>query len=103
MEDLIMKIIDIEDQAQEVIRDAKKADAELDSRIKSETRKLQTDITRKMEAKNITLKQMEDDDADKKIEEIEADAKKHLDELEEKYNSNKARWVDKIVGNIIGR
>ena len=29
MEDLIMKIIDIEDRAQEVIKDAKKADREL--------------------------------------------------------------------------
>mgnify|MGYP007020106229 CR=1 FL=1 len=34
MEDLIMKIIDIEDRAQEVIKDAKKADRELEERIK---------------------------------------------------------------------
>ena len=32
MEDLIMKIIDIEDRAQEVIKDAKKADRELDEK-----------------------------------------------------------------------
>ena len=39
MEDLIMKIIDIEDRAQEVIKDAKKADRELEERIKDESRK----------------------------------------------------------------
>jgi vacuolar-type H+-ATPase subunit H len=103
MEDLIMKIIDIEDKAQEVIKDAKKADAELDTRIQNETRKLSTDITRKMEAKNALLKQMEEDDAEKKIETINADTEKHLSELEEKYNSNKDKWVSEIVDNIIGR
>ena len=35
MEDLIMKIIDIEDRAQEVIKDAKKADRELEERIRT--------------------------------------------------------------------
>ena len=51
MEDLIMKIIDIEDRAQEVIKDAKKADRELEERIKDESRKMRDDITRRMEAK----------------------------------------------------
>ena len=58
MEDLIMKIIDIEDRAQEVIKDAKKADRELEERIKDESRKMRDDITRRMEAKNVTLKQI---------------------------------------------
>lgn len=47
MEDLIMKIIDIEDRAQEVIKDAKKADRELEERIKDESRKMRDDITEK--------------------------------------------------------
>ena len=51
MEDLIMKIIDIEDRAQEVIKDAKKADRELEERIKDESRKMRDDITRRMELK----------------------------------------------------
>ena len=70
MEDLIMKIIDIEDRAQEVIKDAKKADRELEERIKDESRKMRDDITRRMEAKNVTLKQIEEEDADKKVEAI---------------------------------
>lgn len=103
MEDLIMKIIDIEDRAQEVIRDAKKADRELDERIRDDSRKLQDDIARKVEAKNITLKQMEEDDAEKKIAVINEAMEKHLSELEEKYEKNKDKWVDEIVNNIIGR
>ncbi|MGN0106575.1 MAG: hypothetical protein ACI4A5_02605 [Hominilimicola sp.] len=103
MEDLIMKIIDIEDRAQEVIRDAKKADRELDERIRDDSRKLQDDIARKVEAKNVTLKQMEEDDAEKKIAVINEAMEKHLSELEEKYEKNKDKWVDEIVQNIIGR
>lgn len=103
MEDLIMKIIDIEQKAQEVIRDAKKADSELDGRIKNDTRKMQEDIVKKMEAKNASLRRIEEEDAEKKIAEINADTKKHLDALEEKYNANKEKWVNEIVSGIIGR
>ncbi len=103
MEDLIMKIIDIEDRAQEVIRDAKKADRELDERIRDDSRKLQDDIARKVEAKTVTLKQMEEDDAEKKIAVINEAMEKHLSELEEKYEKNKDKWVNEIVQNIIGR
>ena len=103
MEDLIMKIIDIESKAQEVICDAKKADSELDARIKNDTRKLQEDITKKAEAKNASLRRLEEEDADKKIEEITAETKKHMDSLEAKYNANKEKWVNEIVSGIIGR
>ena len=103
MEDLIMKIIDIEDRAQEVIKDAKKADRELEERIKDESRKMRDDITRRMEAKNVTLKQIEEEDADKKVEAIRVNMERHLSELEKKFNDNKDKWVDEIVQNIIGR
>lgn len=98
-----MKIIDIENKAQEVIKDAKKADEELPERIDSECRKLEHDISGKAEAKNAALRQMENEDADKRIEKIEADTKKHLSELDEKYNKSKEEWVNGIVNNIIGR
>ena len=101
MEDLIMKIIDIEDRAQEVIKDAKKADRELEERIKDESRKMRDDITRRME--NVTLKQIEEEDADKKVEAIRVNMERHLSELEKKYNDNKDKWVNEIVQNIIGR
>ncbi|MCD8180271.1 MAG: hypothetical protein LUF26_02150 [Firmicutes bacterium] len=103
MEDLIMKIIDIEDRAQEVIKDAKKADKELDKRVKDESLKLHDDIVRKMEAKNATLREIEEKDADKRIEAVTLDMEKHLSELEGKYAENKDRWVNDIVENIIGR
>lgn len=103
MEDLIMKIIDIEDRAQEIIRDAKKADKELEKRIQGETVRLRSDIEKRLEAKNAALKQFETEDAETKIVKIEANAEANLNTLEEKYTANKDKWVNQIVDNIIGR
>ena len=89
MEDLIMKIIDIEDRAQEVIRDAKKADMELDDRVKNESQKLREDIEKKVEEKNVTVKHIEEEEADKKIEQINADTEKH------RFGHN--RQIEKVI------
>ena len=103
MEDLIMKIIDIEDRAQEVIKDVRKPTESLKSELRTKSRKMRDDITRRMEAKNVTLKQIEEEDADKKVEAIRVNMERHLSELEKKYNDNKDKWVNEIVQNIIGR
>ncbi len=102
MEELIMQIIDIENRAQEVIKDAKQADAKLEERIDDETQKLHTNIVRRMEAKSASIRQMEEEEAEKKIGAIKADAKKQISALEEKYRQSKDKWVNSIVENIIG-
>lgn len=102
MEDLIMKIIDIEDRAKELIKDAREADRELEARLESETKTLEKDIVRKVEIKRETLKKMEDEDADRKIKEINSEAERQIESLNAKYAENKDKWVNEIVGNIIG-
>ncbi len=101
MEDLIMKIIDIEEKAQEIIEDAKAADNELEERIKNDGGELQSRITHKMELKNAALRQLEQDAADERIKEINKNTKKSLSELEETFNAKKEIWVDNIVKSII--
>ena len=103
MEELIMRILDIEDRAREVISDARKADRELELRIKDDGRKLQSDIERKMEIKNADLLRIEQEDAERQIKKINDETEKSLAELEEKYEKNRDRWVDEIIANIVGR
>lgn len=98
-----MKIISIEEKAQEVIKDAKKADKELESRINDESHQMEKDIKKKMTAKNVMLQEREAQEADKKIEAINVNTNRHLAELEKKYNDHKDAWVNEIVKNIIGR
>lgn len=102
MEDLIMKIIDIEDRAKELIKDAREADGELENRLMNDTKKLEKDIVRKAEVKRETLKKIEDADADRKIEEINSEAERQIESLNAKYAENKDKWVQEIVGNIVG-
>lgn len=102
MEDLILKIIDIEDRAQEVIKDAKQANTTLDQDIADETRKLHRSIQNKAIAKSESLKERELKEADEKCENIKAESKQQIDVLEKKYADNKDAWVNKIVKNIIG-
>ena len=102
MEDLILKIIDIEDRAQEVIKDAKQANKTLDQDIADETRKLHRSIQNKAIAKSESLKETELKEADEKWESIRAESKKQIAALEKKYSENKDVWINKIVENIIG-
>lgn len=98
-----MKIISIEEKAQEVIKDAKKADKELESRINDESHQMEKDIKKKMTAKNMMLQEREAQEADKKIEAINVNTNRHLAELEKKCSDHKDAWVNEIVKNIIGR
>ena len=102
MEDLILKIIDIEDRAQEVIKDAKQANKTLDQDIDDETRKLHRTIQNKAIDKSESLKETELKEADEKCESIRAESKKQIAALEKKYSENKDVWINKIVENIIG-
>lgn len=102
MEDLIMKIIDIEAQAQEIIKDAKTADDNLEADIKTETEKLHKEIENKAAAKTETIKKLEDDEAEKKIKEIREKTKSDIAVLEKKYSENKDAWVDSVINAIIG-
>lgn len=102
MEELIMKIIDIEERAQEIIKDAKDADRNLEADIAKETEKLHKDIEHKAQIKSESIKETEDTEAEEKIKAIRSNTEKNIAQLEKKYNDNKAVWVDKIVNNIIG-
>lgn len=102
MDDLITKIIDIEAQAQEIIKGAKTADEHLEADIEAETSKLHKDIANKAEAKTVTIKQLENSEAQKQIAKIREKTMADIEKLNEKYEANKGAWVDKIVSNIIG-
>ena len=102
MEDLILKIIDIEDRAQEVIKDAKQAHETLDKDIANETRKLHKSIQNRAIAKSETLKETELKEADEKCGQIREQSRSQIAALEGKYKENKEAWIDKIVQNIIG-
>lgn len=101
MEDLILKMIDIEDQAQTIIRDARAANTNLDKDIANEAKILHEDIINKVNTRSETIKATELKEAEEKCEKIRAKSKKQMEALKQKYAENKDAWVEDIVNNII--
>ena len=102
MEDIIRRIISIEDKAQSVILDARNAEHDLNDRVEAEERKIQREIKKKAAEKCFSIKEQEEEEVRKKIDDITAKTKEQLIELEEKYSRNKEKWTDDMVRHIIG-
>lgn len=102
MDDLIMKIIDIEEKAQEIIKDAKEADKNFEKNIRTETEKLHEDIEQRAKIKSEAVRNIENGDADERIKQIRTETEKGIADLEERYKKMKPEWVNQIVSNIIG-
>lgn len=102
MEELIKQIIEIEDKAQSIVRDAREASGELAARISRDSKKMQSDIEKQTQEKNDSLRHMEEDEVQKKLSAINEQTEKTLLSLEEKYRGNKDKWVEQIVKGVIG-
>ncbi|MDD6484386.1 MAG: hypothetical protein PUF72_07415 [Clostridiales bacterium] len=102
MEDLILKIIDIEEQAQELMKDAKQADSAFESSLDAETHKLHEKIKRETEQRCREISIEQEREAKERCEMIQNEEKYHAEELRKKYEHNKEEWVNRIFKNIIG-
>ena len=102
MEELINRILEIEEQAQEVVRASRRASSELEERINSDTMRLKNEIDKKKSEKNASLVQLEEEGAEEKISAINAETEKAMANLEETYRQNKDKWVNDIVKGVIG-
>lgn len=103
MEDIIRRIMSIEDKAQSVMLDARSAERELNERVEAEERRLQREIRKKAADRCMKLKEQEEEEIRRKIEAIILKTKEQMMELEEKYSAQKDKWVDDMVQHIIGK
>ena len=103
MDELIMKIIEIDDKAREVISDAKKANIGLETSIAEKTKELEADIKRRAHEKEEDLKNIEESDTEEKIAAVNKELDEKIASLDDKYKSNREAWINGIVENITGR
>ena len=102
MEDIIRRIIEIEDKAQKIVEDARAEENNLDKRVEAEDKRLAKKIHDEAEARCRKMQETERENVSGKIEQINARANEQFDALMEKYSENKEKWVDDIVRHIIG-
>ena len=103
MDELIMKIIEIDDKAREVISDAKKANIGLEASIREKTKEMEADIERRARDREEDLKNIEERDTAEKIVAVNKELEEKIASLEDKYKSNREAWIGSIVENITGR
>ena len=103
MEEIIEKIMEIEDRAQEIISDAKKADNGLDESIAEKSKEIEADIERRAHEREEYVKNVEEKDTEEKISAVKKEFDEKIAGLESQYKANKDAWVNGIVENVIGR
>ena len=101
MDEIIDKIIEIEERANEIVSDAEKAKEGFLDQIEKESEKLRLDIEQRAKKKNEMLRNYEDGEAEKKIAEINSKNKEAMAMLGAKYEENKDKWIEDIVNNVI--
>lgn len=102
MEEVIEKILEIEEKAREIVSDAENEKSGLEEEIKELSEKLRRDISSRAEEKSNALREYEDGEADRKIEAINAEAQRSMQLLEEKFAQNRDKWVEEIFSSVTG-
>lgn len=101
MDKVIEKLIDIENRAQSVVKDAKKLRDNIDDIVEESAAQIADDIAAKKQAKEQTIIRIETDAADQRIEEI----KRRIGEAEKKmqsaYEQNIDIWVERIFKDVM--
>ena len=102
MEDIIRRIIAIEDSAQEIVKDAREAEENLNKRVENADKRIAKKIHDKAEKRCRTMRDDEQAQINEKIELINARTDAQLQELQKKYGENKEKWVNDMIRHIIG-
>ena len=101
MDELIKKIIEIENKAQSVIKEARDDQDKLDENIAKTIADMKADVLSKAEKKCKEIQLIEDSDADNKIAEILKEKDASMAQLDSIYKQKCDEWVNDITAGII--
>lgn len=102
MENTINKIINIEEQAQAIMRDAQNLKNSLDSDINKKVNEMKHDIEKRVSAKYETIQKKEAEYTEQKTEEIKKQYAAAKENLETIYREKEHEWVDSIYKAALG-
>ncbi len=102
MDEIIGRIIEIENKACAVVEQAEKEKENIDETVKTEIEKMKSDIEKRASDKCAHIKNIEDEDTRKQLEETRKITQEAKCKLEEIYNQKHDEWVKSITEEIIG-
>ena len=101
MEDLIKQILKIENDAQDIVRDARKKLSGFDTDLESEFAAMREKISADADRKISQLEQSENEALLAKVAEVEADSRQQLAALDKQYAENAVNWENEIVEKLL--
>jgi regulator of replication initiation timing len=101
MDKVIEKLIDIENRAQSVVKDAKKLRDNIDELVEESAVQMAEDIEAKRKAKEQTIIRIEADAADQRIEEIKRRIGQAESRMQRAYEQNIDSWVERIFKDVM--
>jgi len=102
MDDIINKVLDIEDQAEKLIEDAKKEEDRLRAIYAEEIEKMHQDIEVRSDKRIKELEVLEAEEGDKVCQTIELSSKLAIEKIQKLYDQKKNEWIETIYQNVIG-
>ena len=104
MDDILRRIIEIEDRAQKMVEDTKRENADFDKNIEQIVEKLKIETENKIARKIEYIEETEIKHLQESIEEARETCEHNTERLDKIYSENKDKWIqDAYDGIIYGR
>lgn len=103
MNELLKKIITIEEKAQQIIESARDEEKNIDNNLKSEICHLESNILDGQQHKVDQLKELEFNFVRKEVDKIEAETAEKLIEMDKQAKEKLDSWADQLVELVLRR
>lgn len=101
MDNVIRRIIAIEDQAQEIINGIKEKEEQLNGDVEREALAISKNIEEQSDKKIEQIKVTENEYLNAQIEVVRHNTSAQLEKINSIYDKNKQQWIDTIFENVI--
>jgi len=101
MDSTLKRIFEIEEKAQDIVEDAKKAKASYKSDIEEAAQLIKEDIDEKTDKKILFVKSVEEQHREKNTAEIKLTLEENMKRINEEYREKKDSWIDRTYESIV--
>lgn len=101
MQDIIKKLVDIDEQAKAFGEETKKQKEEYEVQISEESKKIYEKYIDDAKAEVEAQKEKIESESKEKYEKTKALTQKQSEALKKKFDENADRWVDEIVADVL--
>lgn len=103
MNELLKKIISIEEKAQQIIESAHDEKRDIEKQMEEESEHLEKDIVHKQEKKIKELQNLEFSAAEEEANKVHAHTKTQIEEMDKIANAHMEQWVEDLFKAVVSR